>query len=58
MYLHWRIARYMGVYVAVSWLKQKPVDSMKKEGIELMWDMKIVTDIQVPANMSDIILHD
>jgi len=57
-YLHWCIAKDMGVEVTPSWLKHKPSDSISKEGKILMWDMSIVTDTRVLANRPDIIIHD
>ena len=57
-YLHWCIAKDMGVEVAPSWLKHKPQESVSKDGKVLLWDMKIITDTRVPANRPDIIVHD
>ena len=57
-YLHWFIAKDMGVEVTPSWLMHEPKESITKEGIVLLWDMKILTDSRVLTNRPDIILHD
>ena len=57
-YLHWCLAKDMGVEVTPSWLMHKPKESTTKEGIVLLWDMQINTDSRVLANRPDIVLHD
>ena len=48
-YLHWCLAKDMGVGVTPSWLMHRP---------KILWHMTILTDSRVLANRPDIIYHD
>ena len=56
-YLHWNILRDMKINVSKSWLKHQPPESTFKNGVALMWDMKMATDKKVKYNYPDIVIH-
>ena len=57
-YLHWNILSDLNIEVSDSWLNHKPIESINKDGINIMWDSYLITDKKVPHNRPDIVIHD
>ena len=43
--------------VPESWINHVPKETTTKDGINVLWDMYIITDRKVPHNKPDIIVH-
>ena len=57
-YIHWNILRDLGIEVPKSWMSHTPQETTTKGGINILWDMYVLTDRKVPHNKPDIIVHD
>ena len=56
-YIHWNILCDLGIEVHKLWMTHVPKETTTKDGINILWDMYILTDRKVAHNKPDIIVH-
>ena len=57
LYIHWRILKDIKSPTTQHWYNHKPLHTTHTEDHTIMWDMPIPTDIPIPNNRPDIIIH-
>ena len=57
-YLHWQILKDIGYEVTANWVHHEPMQTCSWKGIQILWDVPIITDKKVKCNRPDILVHD
>jgi hypothetical protein len=57
-YVHWTICKHIGLQVTDKYYKHIPKRDITDNGITIMWDVLVITDRTIPANIPDMVQHD
>ena len=53
-HMHWKICKEFGIEVKERWYEHEPKTVTENDGVTILWDMPIHTDMNIAANRPDI----
>ena len=56
-YVHWAILKKLNGKISKKWYQHKPLHNTDIDDWTITWDLPILTDLPVPHNRPDIIIH-